>query len=147
MTASPTARNEPGCWGMHGGRVPAAEHARDFGALQGVLAAAYPVPVGAAGTDPLARPLVIGVRILSIYRPRGSALCCVLSGRGRIASSSKRAGTLLCACLCAQNIHNRPVQFQSLDCNWTCLSTGSNMRRGPTCDLHATFSRFGADSK
>jgi hypothetical protein len=44
--------NEPGCWGSHGGAVPARVHAEDFGVLQGVLARAYP--------DPATRPLVIG---------------------------------------------------------------------------------------
>lgn len=44
--------NEPGCWGSHGGNVPASIHAKDFGVLQGLLADAYP--------DASTRPLVLG---------------------------------------------------------------------------------------
>lgn len=44
--------NEPGCWGSHGGNVPAQIHAQDFGVLQGLLADAYP--------DVSTRPLVLG---------------------------------------------------------------------------------------
>eukprot|EP01043_Picozoa_sp_COSAG02_P047776 COSAG02_NODE_4615_length_5161_cov_10.381865_7_plen_386_part_00 len=44
--------NEPGCWGSHGGSVTASVHAKDFGALQGLLTDAYP--------DVSTRPLVIG---------------------------------------------------------------------------------------
>ena len=33
------------------------------------------------------------------------------------------AGTSLCTCLYAVNIHRRQVHFRSLDRKWTCLST------------------------
>ena len=47
--------NEPGCWGSHGGNVPASVHAQDFGILKSLLANAYP--------QSSKRPLVIGVSL------------------------------------------------------------------------------------